>query len=130
VIGSGDVKCAAAIGVVKARADAGIGIDRVVGCSGGSLFAALLALGVDADRMTEMTTRIWTREVTSKRNTMGFLRLLEPDSGQMHYLNAGHDAPFIQQAPGDALQRLDITGLALRGSDGDDATGCQATPLH
>ena len=37
VIGSGSVKCAAAIGVVKALSDAGIGIERVVGCSGGAL---------------------------------------------------------------------------------------------
>ena len=36
VIGSGSVKCAAAIGVVKVLAEAGIRIERVVGCSGGA----------------------------------------------------------------------------------------------
>ncbi len=78
VIGSGSVKCAAAIGVVKALSDAGIGIDRVVGCSGGALFAAGVALGFDTARMTDITVRTWTRKVTSKRSNMGLLRLLAP----------------------------------------------------
>jgi NTE family protein len=78
VIGSGSVKCAAAIGVVKALSEAGIGIDRVVGCSGGALFAAGIALGFDARRMTDITLRTWTRKLTSKRNHMGFLRMLAP----------------------------------------------------
>lgn len=78
VIGSGSVKCAAAIGVVKALTDAGIGIDRVVGCSGGALFAAAVAMGFDAPRMTDITLRTWTRKLTSRRNNMGFLRLLAP----------------------------------------------------
>lgn len=78
VIGSGSVKCAASIGVVKALAEAGIGIDRVVGCSGGALFAAGVAFGFDAARMTDITLRTWTRKVTSKRNHLGMLRLLAP----------------------------------------------------
>ncbi|NMM80787.1 hypothetical protein B2J86_07550 [Acidovorax sp. SRB_14] len=78
VIGSGSVKCAAAIGVVKALTDAGIGIDRVVGCSGGALFAAGVALGFDTARMTDVTLRTWTRKLTAKRSRMGFLRLLAP----------------------------------------------------
>lgn len=78
VIGSGSVKCAAAIGVVKALTDAGIAIDRVVGCSGGALFAAAVAMGFDAATITDITLRTWTRKLTSKRNNMGFLRLLAP----------------------------------------------------
>jgi NTE family protein len=78
VIGSGGVKCAAAIGVVKALADAGIGIERLVGCSGGALFAAGLALGFDAARLNDITLRTWTREITSKRNRLSLLRLLAP----------------------------------------------------
>lgn len=78
VIGSGSVKCAAAIGVVKALADAGIGIERVVGCSGGALFAAGVAMGFNAAKMADITVRTWTRKITSRRNHMGFLRLLAP----------------------------------------------------
>ena len=78
VIGSGSVKCAAAIGVVKALSDAGIGIDRVVGCSAGAIFASLVALGYDAITSRDLTIQMWTKEITSQRNTMGLLRLLAP----------------------------------------------------
>ncbi len=48
VIGSGSVKCAAAIGLQNVLRRAGIETGMVVDCSGGSLFAALMALGYDA----------------------------------------------------------------------------------
>lgn len=97
VIGSGSVKCAASIGVVKALTEAGIGIDRVVGCSGGALFAAGVALGFDAPRMTDITLRTWTRKMTSKRNHMGFLRLLAPRLFGLRADNFGlrDDAPMV-----------------------------------
>jgi NTE family protein len=78
VIGSGSVKCAAAIGVVKALSEAGIGIDRVVGCSAGAIFASLVALGHDATTSRDLTIQTWTKDITSQRNPMGLLRLLAP----------------------------------------------------
>lgn len=42
-----------------------------------------------------------------------FFALLEPDSGRMHYLNAGHEAPFLQQQMGAAMTRLGGTGPAV-----------------
>jgi NTE family protein len=78
VIGSGSVKCAAAIGVVKALTDAGIGIDRVVGCSAGAIFAAVIALGHDTASARDMTIRTWTREITGQRHRMGLWRVLAP----------------------------------------------------
>ncbi len=78
VIGSGSVKCAAALGVVKALTDAGIGIDRIVGCSAGALFAAIVALGYDTASAKDITVRTWTRELTSRPNRMSYLRLLAP----------------------------------------------------
>ncbi|HVR50260.1 MAG TPA: patatin-like phospholipase family protein [Pseudorhodoferax sp.] len=97
VIGSGSVKCAAAVGVVKALADAGIGIDRVVGCSGGALFAAGVAFGFDAARMSDITLRTWTRKVTSKRNHLGLLRMLAPRMLGFRSDNFGlrDDAPML-----------------------------------
>lgn len=41
VIGSGSVKCAAGLGVAQVLLDAGIQIERVVGCSAGALFGSL-----------------------------------------------------------------------------------------
>jgi NTE family protein len=78
VIGSGSVKCAAAIGVVKALAQEGIGINRVVGCSAGAIFAALVALGYGAEEAKEATTRLWTKELTSRGNRKGLLQAIAP----------------------------------------------------
>jgi NTE family protein len=78
VIGSGGVKCAAALGVVKALADAGIGVERVVGCSAGAIVAALVAFGYPLDESKAMTMRLWTRELTRRRNTLGLLRAIAP----------------------------------------------------
>jgi NTE family protein len=78
VIGSGSVKCAAAIGVARVLQEAGIRIDRVVGCSGGALFATMIAMGLDADAARDRTLRLWTRDITARRNTPAMLRALAP----------------------------------------------------
>lgn len=78
VVGSGSVKCAAAIGVVKALNEAGIGIERVVGCSAGALYATMVAFGHTPDESREATIRLWTKEITSVRNTFGLLRVIAP----------------------------------------------------
>ncbi|HZH05292.1 MAG TPA: patatin-like phospholipase family protein [Lautropia sp.] len=78
VIGSGSVKCAAALGVVKALTEGGIGIDRVVGCSAGALFAAIIALGYDTATAKDITLRTWTKDLTSRPHLLGYLQLLAP----------------------------------------------------
>ena len=78
VIGSGSVKCAAAIGMQAALARAGIGLDMVVGCSGGAIYAAAIALGREAAITAEMTQRLWTREVAAGRNRRSMLSILAP----------------------------------------------------
>jgi NTE family protein len=78
VIGSGSVKCAASLGVVKVLTDSGIGIDRVVGCSAGALFASVVALGYDAASARDITIRTWTKDITSRPNRMGYLRMIAP----------------------------------------------------
>jgi NTE family protein len=78
VIGSGSVKCAAAIGLLKVLKREGIGIDLLVGCSGGSLYAAMIALGYEPARAEEMTRRLWTKELTSRRNRTALLRAFVP----------------------------------------------------
>ena len=78
VIGSGSVKCAAAIGVAQVLAESGIRVERVVGCSGGALFATLIAMGLDADASRELTLRLWTKEIAARRNTRAMLSVLAP----------------------------------------------------
>jgi NTE family protein len=78
VIGSGSVKCAAAIGLIKVLQREGIETEMLVGCSGGSMYAAIMALGHDATTAEEMTKRLWTKEITRKRNRRAALSILLP----------------------------------------------------
>lgn len=78
VIGSGSVKCSAALGLMKVFARENIQVDLVVGCSGGAIYAALIALGWSVERSIETVLRLWTREVTGKRNSKAILQLLLP----------------------------------------------------
>jgi NTE family protein len=68
VIGAGAIKCSAALGVYKVLQREGIEVDMVAATSGGTLTGSLIALGYDADTASEMTLRLWTRELTRRRN--------------------------------------------------------------
>ena len=83
VIGSGSVKCAAALGLMKVLERENIEVNLVVGCSGGAIYAACIALGWSAQKTTEATIRMWTREVTKKRSTRALLQLVMP--GLFHF---------------------------------------------
>ena len=78
VIGAGAVKCAAALGMWQVLNREGIEIDMLVGCSGGSLFATLMALDEDIDTCIEHTQRLWNRQVTRKRHWPSLLRAALP----------------------------------------------------
>lgn len=78
VIGSGGVKCAAAVGLQEAFAEAGIPIDLVVGCSAGSIFAAATALGWSPARTTEEVGRLWTSESAGHTRRFAFLQAAFP----------------------------------------------------
>jgi NTE family protein len=78
VIGAGSVKCAAALGLQKALRRENIAIDMVVGCSGGSLYAVLIALGYDIETAERMTLDLWTRDLTKRRDMRSLLRALLP----------------------------------------------------
>lgn len=78
VIGSGSVKCAAALGLMKVFERENIELDMVVGCSGGSIYASLIALGWTVQRATDATLKMWTSDVTAKRSTRAILQLILP----------------------------------------------------
>jgi len=78
VIGSGGVKCAAALGLQRALQDAGVALDMVVGCSGGSLYATVAALGFTLEEAQAATLKLWTRDVTAQRNRRALLQMLFP----------------------------------------------------
>jgi NTE family protein len=77
VIGSGGIKCAAALGLWKVLRREGIKIESVVGCSGGSIFATLIALGFDYDQCLQITLDFWSPGVF-RYYRPAFLQLLMP----------------------------------------------------
>jgi len=78
VIGWGSVKCAAALGLLRALRRSGIEINMVVAGGGGSIFGSLLALGYDVEEIVEINQRLWTREVTEQPNHLALFQLLLP----------------------------------------------------
>jgi len=78
VIGAGSVKCAAALGLQKVLDREGIFVDLVVGCSGGSMYATFIALGIDVQTAEEITRRLWTSELTKRRHYLSLLRAMLP----------------------------------------------------
>jgi NTE family protein len=63
VIGSGGVKCAAAIGLLRVLQAEQIQVDSIVGCSGGSLYGALIANQASGDQMQAWSQTLWTKQI-------------------------------------------------------------------
>jgi NTE family protein len=78
VIGAGSVKCAAALGLWKVLENENIHFDMIVGCSGGSLYAAGMAVGFTLQECIDNTKKLWNKSVTEKRNWRGLLSAVLP----------------------------------------------------
>ncbi len=97
VIGSGAVQCAAALGMWKVLDREGIGVDMVVGCSGGSIYASVMALGYDVDTCERLTRELWTPKVTLRRDWRSMLGALLPGVFRFDgHLGLVHDAPLLE----------------------------------
>lgn len=62
VIGSGGIKCAAAIGMWQVLQNE-VPVDLIVGCSGGSIYSSAIARGASVEYMAEASKEIWTTEI-------------------------------------------------------------------
>lgn len=78
VIGSGGLKCAAAIGLWKVLVREGISIDLVVGCSGGSVYAGALAQGCSPDELEHATQELWNEKVFRRKRKRSLFQVLMP----------------------------------------------------
>ncbi len=78
VIGAGSVKCAAALGMWKVLAAEDIHFDMIVGCSGGSLYAAAMAMGFSLPEIMDSTRRLWNRSITQKRDWRSLAEMVMP----------------------------------------------------
>ena len=78
VIGAGSVKCAAALGLWKVLEKENIQFDMIVGCSGGSLYAAAMAMGFSLQECIESTKKLWNRSITEQRNWRSLASVILP----------------------------------------------------
>jgi NTE family protein len=78
VIGAGSVKCAAALGLWRVLQREGIELDMAIGCSGGSIYTATMALGHDLDECVRLTKELWTADVTRQRDWKSMLGAFLP----------------------------------------------------
>ena len=99
VLGSGSVKCAAALGLQNVLRREGIGIDLVVGCSAGAIYASMIAAGHDPASTADTARRLWTRELTSQKDHFALVRAL---FGRM----LGTGSTFGMRRDGLILRRL------------------------
>jgi NTE family protein len=125
VIGAGSVKCAAALGLWKVLDREGIGVDMVVGCSGGSMYAAAMALGWDAEKAEDLTSRLWTRDVTRRRDLRSLLSTFAPRlfgfDGSFGMIHGSGVLRALQRAFGDLRMEDAVTPLHIVATDA--ATG-------
>lgn len=78
VAGSGGLKCAASIGLWRVLRREGIEVDLFVGCSGGSVYTAQMAMGMEADEIVDTAVRLWGAGVPRRLHLPTLLRLLLP----------------------------------------------------
>lgn len=116
VIGAGSVKCAAALGMWKVLAAENIEFDMIVGCSGGSIYAAAMAMGFSPEECIESTRRLWNPSITEERNWRGLAGVLLPGL-------FGFDKRF-----GMISDRAMLSGL--RGVFGERTFADARTPLY
>lgn len=78
VIGAGSVKCASALGLWRVLEGENIHLDMIVGCSGGSIYAAAMAMGFSLRECIENTKKLWNPSITRQRNWRALASVLLP----------------------------------------------------
>ena len=97
VIGAGSVKCAAALGLWKVLEEENIPFDMIVGCSGGSLYAAAMAMGFSLQECIEKTKKLWNRSITQQRNWRALASVLLPGVLKFdHRFGMMSDGPMLR----------------------------------
>jgi NTE family protein len=97
VIGAGSVKCAAALGLWKVLDQENISFDMIVGCSGGSIYATAMAMGVSLQECIENTKKLWNRSITQQRNWRALASVLLPGMLKFdHSFSMMSDGPMLK----------------------------------
>jgi len=61
---------------------------------------------------SELNQWCWDRSLEGKHFTMAFLADLDPQSGSLAYVSAGHQSPVVVRGKGE-IERLDVAGFPL-----------------
>ncbi len=93
-----------------------IQFDMIVGCSGGSLYAAAIAMGFSLPEVIESTTRLWNRSITEKRDWRSLAGMVFPGV-------FGFDKRFAMMSDGPMLRGLNAVF-------GQRTFAAAATPLY
>jgi NTE family protein len=97
VIGAGSVKCASALGLWKVLEGENISLDMIVGCSGGSIYAAAMAMGFSLQECIENTRKLWNRSITQQRNWRALASVLLPGILKFdHRFSMMSDGPMLK----------------------------------
>jgi NTE family protein len=78
VLGSGGIRTVAHLGLFKVLRRAGIPIDMVVGSSGGALFGAAFALGIDPEELEAWVAMHWKKQLFRDYGYTQLLKMLSP----------------------------------------------------
>lgn len=78
VLGSGGIRTVAHLGLFKVLRRAGIPIDLVVGSSGGGLFGAAFALGIDPGELESWVELHWKKQLFRDYGYSQLLKMLSP----------------------------------------------------
>lgn len=130
VVGSGGMKCAAAVGMWKVLERERIPVDIAVGCSGGSIYAAAMAMGMDVLEAERNTHRMW-EGLFNRLHWRSVLRSLLPRrlgfSERIGLVDDRAVARVMRDLYGDA--RFEQTRIPLHLAATDLRTG-EAVELH
>jgi len=114
VVGAGGVKCAAALGLWPVLQQEGIDLSVAVGCSGGSIFASLIALNVEPKTAADMTRKLWTIDIMKGYSS----NLRDAQSGAIRFTERSglaDDSPLM---------------VGLEAAFGDNTFADTQVPLH
>jgi len=124
VIGSGGLKCAAALGVLQVLEEQNIPLDMVVGCSGGAVFGGLMALGYSAGEIAEVNDRMWATGTTQKLNFRSLVKIAFPKLARFD----DEVGILDDHALSDGL--VDVYGSEITFADTKIPFHCVATDFH
>ena len=97
MIGAGSVKCAAVLGLWNVLEEEHIPFDMIVGCSGGSIYAAAMAMGFSLQECIENTKKLWNRSITQQRNWRALASALLPGILKFdHRFSMMSDGPMLK----------------------------------